>query len=117
MSASTQPTGGDQSHQHGAGCGHTAISHEGHTDYLQNGHLQHQEAGRVDEHALGVSQANPASCTPNHECGGHDARHEHGSGCGHEAIPHGDHTDYLVSGHLHHPHGGHCDDHGSVQMA
>jgi hypothetical protein len=29
-------------------------------------------------------------------------------------VPHGDHTDYLVGGHLHHPHGGHCDDHGKL---
>jgi UDP-2,3-diacylglucosamine pyrophosphatase LpxH len=24
-------------------------------------------------------------------------------------------VDYLVNGHLHHPHGDHCDDHGKVQ--
>jgi hypothetical protein len=30
-------------------------------------------------------------------------------------VPHGDHVDYLVDGHLHHPHGGHCDHHGAVQ--
>ena len=29
----------------------------------------------------------------------------------------GDHVDYLVNGHLHHPHGDHCDDHGPVQLA
>jgi hypothetical protein len=32
-------------------------------------------------------------------------------------VPHGDHTDYLVAGHLHHAHTGHCDDHGKVQRA
>jgi hypothetical protein len=26
----------------------------------------------------------------------------HGPGCGHEAVPHGDHVDYLVDDHLHH---------------
>jgi hypothetical protein len=26
----------------------------------------------------------------------------------------GDHVDYLVNGHLHHPHGDHSDDHGPV---
>ena len=31
-------------------------------------------------------------------------------------MPHGDHTDYLVDGHLHHPHGDHCDDHGPVNV-
>jgi hypothetical protein len=29
-------------------------------------------------------------------------------------VPHGDHIDYLVDGHLHHQHGDHCDDHGPV---
>jgi zinc transport system permease protein len=42
----------------------------------------------------------------------HDHAHQHGPDCGHEAIPHGDHVDYLVEGHLHHPHDDHCDDHG-----
>jgi hypothetical protein len=32
-------------------------------------------------------------------------------------VPHGDHVDYLVEGHLHYPHGGHCDDHGPVTKA
>jgi hypothetical protein len=32
-------------------------------------------------------------------------------------VPHGDHIDYLVDGHLHHPHGDHCDDHGPVETA
>jgi hypothetical protein len=45
-------------------------------------------------------------------CESHDSDHIHGDGCGHAAIPHGDHVDYLVDGHLHHPHDGHCDDHG-----
>lgn len=39
--------------------------------------------------------------------------HTHGPDCGHEAVAHGDHLDYLVDGHLHHPHDGHCDDHGA----
>lgn len=47
--------------------------------------------------------------------GGHG--HVHGEDCGHEPVPHGDHTDYLVDGHLHHPHGDHCDDHGPVEVA
>jgi UDP-2,3-diacylglucosamine pyrophosphatase LpxH len=25
-------------------------------------------------------------------------------------------VDYLVGGHLHHPHGDHCDDHGPVRV-
>jgi hypothetical protein len=73
--------------------------------------------GGVEEHQLGVDTHNPASCTPQHNCGCHEQAHRHGPGCGHEAIPHGDHLDYLVCGHLHHPHGDHCDDHGQIQMA
>jgi hypothetical protein len=44
---------------------------------------------------------------------GHDPLHMHGPNCGHAAVPHDDHVDYVVGGHLHHPHGDHCDDHGA----
>lgn len=101
-------------HVHGPGCGHTAIRHDDHVDYLHDGHLHHQADGRVVEHALAVSDALPADCTPTHRCGGHDAAHVHGPDCGHQAVPHGDHVDYLVEGHLHHPHGDHCDFHGAL---
>ncbi len=104
-------------HQHGTGCGHTPVEHDGHTDYLHDGHLHHQrEDGTVEEHVIPVSEKNPDGCTPEHACGHHDADHVHGPGCGHEAVPHGDHVDYLVDGHLHHPHDGHCDDHGPIDV-
>jgi hypothetical protein len=105
------------SHQHGPNCGHTAIVHDGHTDYLHDGHMHHVHDGHVDDHRFEVNASNPAECTPDHGCDGHDHSHTHGPGCGHDAVPHGDHTDYLVNGHLHHPHGDHCDDHGAVRMA
>ena len=35
-----------------------------------------------------------------------DHPHEHGPGCGHTGIKHGDHVDYLHDGHLHHQDGG-----------
>jgi zinc transport system permease protein len=42
--------------------------------------------------------------------------HEHGEGCGHQPVPHGDHVDYDHDGHLHAPHrtghGVHYDEHG-----
>jgi hypothetical protein len=117
MNMATHSLHPQHDHQHGPGCGHTAIQHEGHTDYLHDGHLHHMGSGGVEEHSLAVSTKNPASCTPTHDCGGHPKGHQHGPGCGHEAVPHGDHTDYLVNGHLHHPHSGHCDDHGLVQHA
>ncbi len=52
-------------------------------------------------------------CKAEHECEGHAKSHQHGPGCGHEAVKHGDHSDYLVEGHLHHKHGDHCDNHGT----
>lgn len=104
-------------HVHGPDCGHTAIVHEGHVDYLHDGHLHHAHEGHFDEHVLEVTAANPADCTGGHDCGAHEAGHEHGEGCGHEVVPHGDHVDYLVDGHLHHFHEGHCDNHGPVETA
>ena len=105
------------SHAHGSGCGHTAVKHEGHVDYLHDGHLHSAHQGHIDEHALQEGGANPSNCTTSHACGAHDANHSHGASCGHEAIPHDSHTDYLVKGHLHHAHQGHCDDHGKVDLA
>ena len=37
--------------------------------------------------------------------------HEHGPDCGHPAIPHGDHVDYVHDGHRHAVHGEHYDEH------
>lgn len=106
----------DHGHTHSASCGHKRIAHDGHEDFLHDGHLHHVHGDHVDEHTLSVNAANPAACTPSHACGSHDGKHAHGPGCGHEAIPHGDHTDYVVSGHLHHACSGHCDDHGAVRV-
>ncbi|MCG3173287.1 MAG: hypothetical protein GMKNLPBB_01465 [Myxococcota bacterium] len=102
-------------HQHGPHCGHQKITHNNHVDYLHDGHLHHPTSAGVEEHVIEVTASNPDACTPAHQCGGHAAGHQHGPGCGHPAVPHGDHVDYLVNGHLHHPHGGHCDDHGAVK--
>jgi hypothetical protein len=103
-------------HQHGPGCGHTAIAHNGHTDYLNEGCMHHQRDGRVEEHSIEVSATNPDQCTHGVKDAHESTSHRHGEGCGHEAVPHGDHVDYLVAGKLHHPHGDHCDDHGSVTL-
>ena len=37
--------------------------------------------------------------------------HEHGDDCGHPAVQHGDHVDYVHDGHRHVPHGSHYDEH------
>ena len=59
-----------------------------------------------------VSDTNPHECTDGHDCEHHDNDHVHGPDCGHAAVQHGDHIDYVVEGHLHHQHDGHCDHHG-----
>ncbi|MDE0206656.1 MAG: hypothetical protein OXP66_11590 [Candidatus Tectomicrobia bacterium] len=105
----------DHAHQHGPDCGHTAVLHEGHTDYLHDGHLHHPHGGHIDEHVVAVTSSNPDACTPTHACDAHDATHRHQDGCEHETVQHGGHIDYVVAGHLHHVHEGHCDDHGVLQ--
>ena len=63
-----------------------------------------------DEHEHG-----PDCCTDGHDCDGHEDGHVHGPDCGHEQVTHGDHVDYVVDGHLHHPHDDHCDHHGTLE--
>jgi hypothetical protein len=111
MAICTEQHHPDHTHQHGPSCGHTAVCHDGHVDYLHDGHLHHMHGDHVDEHVIEVSDTNPSRCTPETRCS-----HTHGPGCGHEPVPHGDHVDYLVDGRLHHPHNGHCDDHGPVKL-
>ncbi len=49
----------------------------------------------------------PASEPEAHEvCNEHD--HQHGPDCGHVAVPHGDHVDYVHDGHRHAVHGRHA---------
>jgi hypothetical protein len=100
----------EHSHVHGEHCGHTAVQHNDHLDYLHEGHLHAPHEGHYDEHVIPVSSQNPDSCAPTN-CG---CTH---NDCGHETVPHGDHTDYLYEGQLHHPHGGHCDNHGTLAVA
>jgi len=106
----------EHNHKHGSNCGHLAIHHQDHIDYLHDGHLHHTHENHYDECRLEVNAENPDSCTQGHSCQGHDLTHVHGPGCGHEAVPHGDHVDYLVDGHLHHQHSGHCDHHGDLRL-
>lgn len=102
-------------HTHGPECGHTAIRHEGHVDYLHDGHLHHPHGDHCDEHVIAVDANHPDDCSTRlTDC--HTAGHRHGPDCGHEAVPHGDHIDYLVDGRLHHQHGDHCDDHGPIEV-
>jgi len=51
----------------------------------------------------------PAATPPDHEPTEHD--HQHGAECGHVAVRHGDHVDYVHDGHRHAEHGAHYDEH------
>ncbi|KZN62231.1 hypothetical protein [Pseudoalteromonas luteoviolacea] len=99
-------------HAHGPNCGHTAVRHGDHVDYLVDGKLHHPHDDHCDEHVIEVSSVNPDECNHAHQSNGH----KHGPNCGHEAIQHGDHVDYIVDGRLHHQHGDHCVDHGPVEL-
>ncbi|CUR54266.1 ABC-type Mn2+/Zn2+ transport system, permease component [metagenome] len=46
-----------------------------------------------------------------HEKSSESHPHEHGDNCGHPAVPHDDHVDYVHDGHRHAPHGEHYDEH------
>ena len=116
MSNTHKPHAGHD-HVHGPDCGHKTIEHGDHKDYVHDGHMHNVHGDHVDDHAISVGKLNPADCTPAHDCASHGKDHVHGKDCGHEAVPHGDHTDYVVDGHLHHAHGGHCDDHGPVKVS
>ena len=64
-----------------------------------------------------LAATTPPNAPPEHRCGGHDASHRTARVAVTKRCPGGDHIDYLVDGHLHHPHGDHCDDHGPVEFA
>nr|WP_241153992.1 metal ABC transporter permease [Nocardioides pantholopis] len=53
----------------------------------------------------------PAVAPEEHEVCDEQHAHEHGPDCGHVAVPHGDHVDYVHDGHRHAVHGRHYDEH------
>jgi zinc transport system permease protein len=48
---------------------------------------------------------------PGHTAVPEEHAHQHSDDCGHPAVPHGDHVDYVHDGHRHAVHGGHYDEH------
>jgi zinc transport system permease protein len=52
----------------------------------------------------------PSGTVGDHEPAG-EHPHAHGPECGHLAVPHDDHVDYVHDGHRHAPHGSHYDEH------
>jgi len=69
--------------------------------------------GSDGKSSCGCSSANGGSCFCRET---KKLKHVHGPDCGHIAVYHDGHLDYIVDGILHHPHGGHCDDHGPVEV-
>jgi zinc transport system permease protein len=61
--------------------------------------------------ALAVAARDALAGRRHHHAETH-ADHEHGPGCGHEAVPHDDHIDYVHAGHRHAQHADHYDEHG-----
>jgi zinc transport system permease protein len=59
--------------------------------------------------ALEDEDDDPAAIRPHVVTEGHP--HQHGPGCGHPALGHGDHTDFLHAGHRHAQHADHWDEH------
>ncbi|MBC7796067.1 MAG: hypothetical protein H7Z37_04250 [Pyrinomonadaceae bacterium] len=99
----------NHTHVHSENCGHTRIQHNDHFDYLHAGHLHAEHDSHYDECVIAVSDENPAECKMVECLCSHDD-------CGHEIVPHGDHTDFLINGRLHHRHNDHCDDHGAIAV-
>jgi hypothetical protein len=100
----------NEDHEHRIGCGHVAVIHDGHADFLIPdvsgvSHLEHIHHGKTLQHVLKDNSANPIVCAPVEN--GHQREHLHGKDCGHEAILHEDHVDYIVDNLLHHFHGDH----------
>src|SRR5690349_14157855 len=75
----------------------------------------------VSRHALQRCTPGPCGClTQAWQVGPHrthdltDHDHTHGDGCGHRAVPHDEHLDYLHDGHWHAAHDGHYDQHLNI---
>jgi hypothetical protein len=71
---------------------------------LADRHVAHVVADAIQYSQLGGNAA--MSDHDIHE----DHPHEHGEGCGHVAVDHGDHADYIHDGHTHCAHDGHYDE-------
>jgi zinc transport system permease protein len=58
-----------------------------------------------------ASTAGPAGHDADHTVVPEEHDHQHGDDCGHRAVPHEGHVDYVHDGHRHAPHGSHYDEH------
>ena len=89
-------------HTHDRFCGHAAVTHDDHVDFLHDGHVHHVHEDHVDEE-------------PGADLGAHVPHaghmHVHEPGCGHTAVAHEDHLDYVHGDHRHAGHHVHYDEH------
>jgi hypothetical protein len=92
-------------HVHDRFCGHPAIEHDDHLDFLHDGHVHHAHDGHVDDLADIADGVAPVHIAHR----GH--MHVHAPDCGHRAVEHGDHTDFLHGEHRHVGHATHYDEH------
>jgi hypothetical protein len=49
MTVTDHTTHDSHEHEHGTGCGHVSVEHEGHIDYLHEGHAHRAHDGHWDE--------------------------------------------------------------------
>eukprot|EP01015_Nassula_variabilis_P031381 TRINITY_DN7076_c0_g1_i5.p1 TRINITY_DN7076_c0_g1~~TRINITY_DN7076_c0_g1_i5.p1 ORF type:complete len:153 (+),score=16.97 TRINITY_DN7076_c0_g1_i5:103-561(+) len=71
---------------------------------------------RKDEEELFQTSLKPRRRNSDHTFCKKEDTHFHGERCGHLVVYHNGHIDYIVDGRLHHPHEGHCDDHGPISI-
>jgi hypothetical protein len=102
LSFVTHQTHESHPHVHDRLCGHPAVGHDDHTDYLHDGHVHHVHDDHVDDVAGGAAGLH----IPHR---GH--MHVHAPDCGHPAVKHGDHIDFVHGDHHHVGHATHYDEH------
>jgi hypothetical protein len=109
---------------HNDDCGHTAVKHGDGVAYVQEGKLYRKDQdGSWQKCKIEDTVQHPSVCVDDSAsgCWAHAAEEICGPDCGHEAIEHDDHMDYLVPDgkgefELHCPHDDHCDHHGSFKQ-
>ena len=110
ISRGTRPSGqhlplDGHDHVHHRWCGHPAVTHQDHVDYLHDGRVHRPCSDHVDE-APDCSEPVGTAHLP------HAAHmHVHTPECGHQAVAHGGHDDYLHGRHRHAAHETHYDEH------
>lgn len=96
-------------HVHDRFCGHAAAPHEDHVDFLHDGEIHHVRSDAIAGGRPASADQRPSWAGLHLSHVGH--MHVHRPGCGHPAIAHDDHEDYLHGDHRHAGHDVHYDEH------